>query len=88
MPNSKRFVPPRHSEYKRFKDLLNRLPVGFYRTTPDGRIRFAWLPTHVPGAAAPLIALDGEPQPVVTLANATAWAQALAGEHPATRTVH
>jgi hypothetical protein len=24
----------------------------------------------------------------VTTANATAWAQALAGEHPATRTVH
>jgi hypothetical protein len=24
----------------------------------------------------------------VTASNATAWAQALAGEHPATRTVH
>ena len=30
----------------------------------------------------------GEPQPEVTSATATAWAQALAGEHPATRTVH
>ncbi len=58
------------------------------RPTPDGRIRFAWLSTHVPGAAAPLVAVDGEPQPEVTAANATAWAQALAGEHPATRTVH
>jgi NADH:ubiquinone oxidoreductase subunit E len=58
------------------------------RATPDGRIRFAWLSTHLPGAAAPLVALDGEPQPEVTAANATAWAQALAGEHPATRTVH
>jgi formate dehydrogenase subunit gamma len=58
------------------------------RPTPDGRIRFAWLPTHVPGATAPLVAVDGEPQPEVTAANATAWAQALAGEHPASRTVH
>jgi NADH:ubiquinone oxidoreductase subunit E len=56
--------------------------------TPDGRIRFSWLPTHPAGAAAPLVAVDGEPQPEVTLANATAWAQALAGEHPATRSVH
>lgn len=58
------------------------------RPTPDGRIRFTWCPTHVPGAAAPLVTLDGEPQPEVTAATATAWAQALAGEHPATRTVH
>jgi hypothetical protein len=34
------------------------------------------------------VALDGEPQPEVTQANATAWARALVGEHPATRTVH
>jgi NADH:ubiquinone oxidoreductase subunit E len=58
------------------------------RPTPDGRIRFAWLSTHLPGAAAPLVALDGEAQPEVTATNATAWARALAGEHPATRTVH
>jgi hypothetical protein len=58
------------------------------RVTPDGRIRLAWLPTHVAGAAAPLLALDGEPQPEVTPVNATAWARALAGEHPATRTIH
>ena len=58
------------------------------RPTPDGRIRFTWCPTHVAGAAAPLVTLDGEPQPEVAAANATAWAQALAGEHPATRTVH
>ena len=64
------------------------LGTGLGRPTPDGRIRFAWLPTHVPGASAPLVALDGEPQPEVTAANATAWAQALAGEHPASRTVH
>ncbi len=58
------------------------------RPTPDGRIRFAWLSTHLPGAAVPLVAIDGEPQSEVTAANATAWARALAGEHPATRTVH
>jgi NADH:ubiquinone oxidoreductase subunit E len=58
------------------------------RPTPDGRIHFTWCPTHVPGAAAPLVTLDGEPQPEVTAATATAWAQALAGEHPVTRTVH
>lgn len=58
------------------------------RPTPDGRIRYAWLATHPPGAAAPLVTLDGEAQPEVSAANATAWAQALAGEHPATRTVH
>ena len=58
------------------------------RATPDGRIRFAWCPTHLPGAAAPLVTVDGEPQPEVTAANATTWAQALAGEHPASRTVH
>jgi NADH:ubiquinone oxidoreductase subunit E len=58
------------------------------RPTADGRIRFAWLSTHVPDADAPLVAVDGEPQPEVSTANATAWAQALVGEHPATRTVH
>lgn len=58
------------------------------RPTPDGRVRFTWCPTHVPGAAAPLVTLDGEPQPEVTATTATAWAQALAGEYPATRTVH
>jgi NADH:ubiquinone oxidoreductase subunit E len=58
------------------------------RPTPDGRIRFTWCPTHVDGAAAPLVTLDGAPQPEVTTVTANAWAQALTGEHPATRTVH
>jgi NADH:ubiquinone oxidoreductase subunit E len=58
------------------------------RVTPDGRIRLTWLATHIAGAPAPLVALDGEPQPEVAPANATAWAQALAGEHPAIRTIH
>jgi len=56
--------------------------------TPDGRIRFTWCPTHPEGAASPLVAIDGEPQPEVTTANAATWARALAGEHPASRTVH
>jgi NADH:ubiquinone oxidoreductase subunit E len=58
------------------------------RQTPDGRIRFSWLSTHLPGAAAPLVAVDGEAQPEVSAANAATWARALTGEHPATRTVH
>ena len=64
------------------------LRTGLGRVTPDGRIQLAWLATHLAGAAAPLVALDGEAQPEVTPANAIAWAQALAGEHPATRTIH
>jgi NADH:ubiquinone oxidoreductase subunit E len=55
---------------------------------PEGRVRFTSLARHPEGARAPLVALDGEPQPEVTVANATAWARALAGEHPASRTVH
>jgi NADH:ubiquinone oxidoreductase subunit E len=64
------------------------LRTALGQVTPDGRMRLAWLPTHLAGAPAPLVALDGEPQPEVTPANATAWARALAGEHPATRTLH
>ncbi len=58
------------------------------RVAPDGHLRFGWLPSHPAGAASPLVALDGEPQPEITAANATAWARALTGEHPASRTVH
>src|SRR5450759_831571 len=54
------------------------LRTGLGQVTPDGRMRLAWLPTHVEGAPAPLVALDGGPQPGVTPANATAWAQAVA----------
>jgi NADH:ubiquinone oxidoreductase subunit E len=68
--------------------LATGLRTGLGRITPDGRIRLDWLPTHPAGAPAPLVTLDREPQPEVTPANATAWAQALVGEHPATRTVH
>ncbi len=58
------------------------------RTTPDGRIRFATCPTHVPDAPSPLVTLDGEPQPEVRPETAAAWARALMGDHPASRTVH
>jgi NADH:ubiquinone oxidoreductase subunit E len=58
------------------------------RVTQDGRIRFGWLPTHPAGGASPAVALDGEVQPEVTGATATAWARALVGEHPASRAVH
>jgi NADH:ubiquinone oxidoreductase subunit E len=63
-----------------------RTEIG--RQTPDGRIRLAWLSKHPPGAAVPCVTLDGEAEPDVTATIATAWAQALAGEHPAIRTVH
>jgi NADH:ubiquinone oxidoreductase subunit E len=43
-----------------------------------GRIRIEQLPGHLPGAAAPLVAIDGRPQSV-TVANAAAWAAALSG---------
>ncbi len=68
--------------------LAASLRTGLGRGTQDGRIRLGWLPTHLAGAAAPLVALDGEAQPEVTPANAAAWALALMGEHPATRTIH
>jgi NADH:ubiquinone oxidoreductase subunit E len=58
------------------------------RPARDGRIRVTWCPTHVAGTAAPLVTLDGEPQPEVTAATVGAWATALAGRHPASRTVH
>jgi len=43
-----------------------------------GQIRIEQLPGHLPGAAVPLVAIDGRPQSV-TVANAAAWAAALAG---------
>ena len=57
------------------------------RVAPSG-LRYDWLPAHPDGAASPVVTLDGEPQPEVTATNATAWARALAGTHPASRTVH
>jgi len=63
------------------------LGVELGHVAPSG-IRLDWLAVHPAGASAPLVALDGEPQPEVSPANAGAWARALAGSHPASRTVH
>ena len=57
------------------------------RIGPTG-IGFEWLATHPDGAASPVVALDGEVQPEVDPVNAGDWARALAGTHPASRTVH
>jgi NADH:ubiquinone oxidoreductase subunit E len=55
---------------------------------PESPIQVTWWPSHLPGAPAPLVLLDGDPQPEVTAATAATWAAALAGRHPASRTVH
>jgi NADH:ubiquinone oxidoreductase subunit E len=47
--------------------------------TDDG-IRIEQLPSHIPGAAAPLVALDGEPQAGLTPDRAGPWAASLAGK--------
>ncbi|MCU0484332.1 MAG: NAD(P)H-dependent oxidoreductase subunit E, partial [Chloroflexi bacterium] len=57
------------------------------RTGPSG-IHLEWLATHPDGAGAPAVVLDDELQPDVRPATAAAWARALAGTHPASRTVH
>jgi NADH:ubiquinone oxidoreductase subunit E/NAD-dependent dihydropyrimidine dehydrogenase PreA subunit len=55
--------------------------------TPDGRLRFGWCTTHLAGAAAPLVTLDGEPQPEVSARTAAAWASGLAGRGSDSRPV-
>jgi NADH:ubiquinone oxidoreductase subunit E len=57
------------------------------RVAPSG-IRLDWLAVHPEGAGTPAVVLDGEAQSEVRPANAAAWARALAGAHPASRTVH
>jgi NADH:ubiquinone oxidoreductase subunit E len=66
--------------------LATGLEADLGRLAPSG-VRFEWLPAHPEGAPSPVVALDGELQREVTAANATAWARALAGAHPASRTV-
>jgi formate dehydrogenase subunit gamma len=56
-------------------------------STSDGRFRFGWCPTHVAGAAPPLVTLDGEPQQEVSVLSAAAWASALTGAGPDSRPV-
>jgi NADH:ubiquinone oxidoreductase subunit E len=43
------------------------------------------LPVHIPGAAAPLVAIDGKVQPGVTVRNAAAWARGLNGAMTGTK---
>jgi NADH:ubiquinone oxidoreductase subunit E len=57
------------------------------RVAPSG-IRLEWLAAHPGDAGSPAVVLDDELQPEVSPGNARAWARALAGTHPASRTVH
>ena len=46
---------------------------------PAGGVALEQLPAHVPGAASPLVMLDGTPQPRLTAASAAALGRTLAG---------
>ena len=46
---------------------------------PAGGVALEQLPAHVPGAASPLVTLDGKPQPRLTAATAAALGRTLAG---------
>ncbi|HEX8939448.1 MAG TPA: NAD(P)H-dependent oxidoreductase subunit E [Candidatus Limnocylindrales bacterium] len=58
--------------------LAEGLATRLGEAAPDG-IRLEALPSHLPDAPSPLVALDGEPLTEVTEANAATWARALAG---------
>jgi NADH:ubiquinone oxidoreductase subunit E len=45
---------------------------------PGGGVKLEQLPSHIPGAASPLITLDGKPKADLTEQSAPAWARALA----------
>jgi len=45
---------------------------------PAGGIALEQVPVHSPGAASPLVTLDGKPQPDVTETSAAAWSRSLA----------
>jgi NADH-quinone oxidoreductase subunit E len=64
----------------RIADTLGReLGTGIGQPARPGTIRLDQLPLHTPGAASPLVAIDGEPQPEVTEASAETWIRALTG---------
>jgi NADH:ubiquinone oxidoreductase subunit E len=46
---------------------------------PAGSVALEQLPAHIPGAASPLVMLDGTPQPRLTAASAAALGRTLAG---------
>jgi NADH:ubiquinone oxidoreductase subunit E len=50
---------------------------------PAAGLALEQLPGHVPGAASPLVTLDGVPQVAITAATAEAWGRSLAGGKPA-----
>ncbi len=52
------------------------------RPAATGGVALESVPAHFPGAASPLVTLDGQPQHV-TVAGAAAWARSLAGSGPA-----
>ncbi len=54
------------------------LGVELGRAPANGRIRLEQVPSHTPGAAAPLVTIDGEPVEM-TPDTAEAWARGLAG---------
>ena len=47
---------------------------------PVGGVALRQLPAHLPGAASPLVTLDGKPQTDVTETSAAAWSRSLAGK--------
>jgi NADH-quinone oxidoreductase subunit E len=58
--------------------LTRELGVEIGRRPAPGGLAVEQLPAHLPGAAAPLVTLDGKPA-AVTVAGAPAWARTLAG---------
>jgi NADH:ubiquinone oxidoreductase subunit E len=66
----------------RIQESLERaLGVELGKAPASGGIRLAQVPSHVPGAASPLVTLAGKPQ-AVTAATAEAWAAKLASATP------
>jgi len=61
------------------KELAAALDTEIGRS-PAGKVALEQLPSHVPGAASPLVTLNGKPQPEVTAAGAGAWGRSLAGK--------
>ena len=46
---------------------------------PAGGVALEQIPAHIPGAASPLVTVDGKPQPRLTAASAAALGHSLAG---------
>ncbi len=61
------------------RELESVLDTQIGQAAAPGAARLVALPAHPEGALPPVVAIDGEPQPEVTEANAAAWARALTG---------